>query len=310
MATIREIRRRIRSVKNIAQVTRALEAVSASKVRKAQAQVLATRPYAQQAWEVLTSLALQAGAGASLHPLLAARPVRAVGLIVITGDRGLAGAYNFNIVRMAMEFIRAQPAPIQIVAVGRKGRELLIRARQNVIAEFSNLSAAPTALEIGPIGRIVVDDFLAEKIDEVYVAYTDFISTLQQKPAIKRLLPLSIEEGERVMAEYTAGAQAGRLTRRDYIYEPGREELLDVVIPRFVGLQVYQAVLESLASEHSARMVAMRNATDSALGLVGALTLTYNKARQQAITSELLDIAGGAEALKQALARTPVPSVP
>jgi F-type H+-transporting ATPase subunit gamma len=303
MATAREIRRRIRSVKNISQVTRALEAVSASKVRKAQAQVLATRPYATQAWEVLTSLAEQAGASATMHPLLATRPVKNVALILVSGDRGLCGSYNVNVVRRGLEFTRDRRLPARIVAVGRKGRDLLIRAGQNVIAEFSNLSAAPTALEVSPIGRIAVDEFRAGQVDEVYVAYTDFINTLQQRATIKRLLPLKIEDEERMMAEHTAGAQAGRLARREYLYEPGREELLDALIPRFVELQVYQAILESLASEHSARMVAMRNATDSAKELIGVLTLTYNKARQQSITNELLDIAGGAEALRQVLAR-------
>jgi F-type H+-transporting ATPase subunit gamma len=303
LATIREIKRRIRSVKNIAQVTRALEAVSASKVRKAQAQVMATRPYAQQAWEVLTSLAQQPGDKAIIHPLLASRPVHNTGLIVISGDRGLAGPYNVNIVRMTLEYIRERSAPVHLVTIGRKGRDLLVRAGQQVMAEFSNLSAAPTALEVSPIGRIVVDEFLAGQADEVYVAYTDFINTLQQKATIKRLLPLDIEDKERMMAEYTAGARVGRLTRREYLYEPAQRGLLDMLIPRFIELQVYQAVLESLASEHSARMVAMRNATDSARDLVGQLTLTYNKARQQSITGELLDIAGGAEALKQVVAR-------
>jgi F-type H+-transporting ATPase subunit gamma len=303
LATLREIKRRIRGVKNIAQVTRALEAVSASRVRRAQMQVLATRPYAQQAWEVLTSLALQAGAGANIHPLLARRPVKAAGLIVITSDRGLCGPYNINVMRQALEFIRDRQAPVQVISVGRKGRELLVRSGQNVVAEFSNLSSAPSVLEISPIGRIAVDDFLAGRIDEVHVAYTDFVNTLQQRAAIKQLLPLAME-GERVMSEYTAGAQEGRLARREYLYEPSRQALLDTLIPRFIEMQVYQAILESLASEHSARMVAMRNATDSARDLVGQLTLTYNKARQQSITSELLDIAGGAEALKQVLART------
>ena len=303
MATIREIKRRIRSVKNIAQVTRALEAVSASNVRKAQAQVQATRPYAQQAWEILTSLTQQAGVGASMHPLLETRPVKAVGMILITGDRGLCGPYNFNVVRMGMELIRGSMVPVQIVAVGRKGRDLLIRASQNVVAEFSNLPAAPTALEVTPIGRVIVDDFLAGKVDEVHIAYTDFINTLKQRPTIKRLLPMQVAGDERMGAEFTAGAQAGRLTRHAYLYEPGQRELLDTLIPRFIDLQVYQALLESLASEHSARMVAMRNATDSARGLITELTLTYNKARQQGITNELLDIAGGAEALKQVLAR-------
>ena len=291
-------------MKNIAQVTRALEAVSASKVRKAQAQVLATRPYAQQAWEVLTSLAQQAGAGESIHPLLADRPVKNIALIVVSGDRGLCGAYNVNIIRRVLEFVRDQRAPVQMITVGKKGRELLMRAGRKIVAEFSNLPAAPTSLEIAPISRIAVDDFLTGKVDEVYVAHTDFLNTIQQRPSIRRVLPLKVEEREQYVAsELTAGAQAGRLARREYLYEPSRLALLDIVIPRFIEMQVYQAVLESLASEHSARMVAMRNATDSAKTLVGELTLTYNKARQQSITSELLDIAGGAEALKRVLSR-------
>lgn len=295
MATAREIKRRIRSIKNIGQVTRALEAVSASNVRKAQAQVTATRPYAASAWDVLMSLTQQAAAGASIHPMLAVRPVKSIGMIVISGDRGLAGAYNVNIIRKALEFIGQQSAPVGVIAVGKKGRELLVRARQKVVADFSNLSAAPTVLEVSPIGRVGVEDFLNGKIDELYIAYTDFVSTLQYSPHVKRLLPLRPEEGS-ILPEH--GAHSGA-PRREFTYEPDRDELLSALIPRLVELQVYQAILESLASEHAARMVAMRNATDSARDLVTSLTLSYNKARQQAITNELLDIAGGAEALRQ-----------
>lgn len=296
MATVREIRRRISSVKNIAQVTRALEAVSASNVRKAQAQVFATRPYAEQAWDVLISLTQQAGAGGTIHPMLAKRPVETSAIIVISGDRGLAGAYNVNVIRMATEFVLEQDAPVQLISVGKKGSDLLVRAGQNVVADFSDLSAAPSVLEVAPISRIGVDDFLDGKIDELYIAYTDFINTLQYKPRLKRLLPLQPEEGT-ILPEY-GGADGSSSSRREYLYEPGRDELLSTLIPRLVELQVYQAILESLASEHAARMVAMRNATDSANELVGELTLTYNKARQQSITSELLDIVGGSEALK------------
>ena len=296
MATIREIRRRINSVKNIAQVTRALEAVSASNVRKAQAQVTATRPYAAQAWDILMSLTEQAGAGASIHPMLATRPIKAVRLIVISGDRGLAGSYNVNIIRKAAEFVAEQSAPVSIIAVGKKGRELLARSGQDVVAEFSDLSAAPTVLEVSPISRIGVDDFLSGAIDELHIAYTDFVNTLQYAPHVKRLLPLRPEEGS-IHPEHSG--PGATLVRREFTYEPDRDELLSTLIPRLVELQVYQAILESLASEHAARMVAMRNATDSANELVGELKLTYNKVRQQSITSELLDIAGGTEALKQ-----------
>ncbi len=301
MATVREIERRIRSVKNIAQVTRALEAVSASKVRRAQNAVMNTRPYATEAWHVLTDLTKQAGVGPNLHPLLINRPVHSIDLIVITSDRGLCGAFNYNVVRLALEFIKKQSAPVQVISVGRKGRELLFRAGQKIIAEFSNLPAAPSILDVSPIGRTAIDDFLRNRTDAVYVAYTDFINTLSQKAHIRPLLPLSLGTAEDSIAASAVGSMAPtRSAPYAYTYEPGVTELLDNLVPRFTELQVYQAILESLASEHSARMVAMRNATDNARSLIDTYTLVRNKARQTAITSELLDIAGGAEALKQA----------
>ncbi len=298
MPTVREIERRIRSVKNIAQVTRALEAVSASKVRKAQNAVTNTRPYAQEAWRVLTDLSKQAGAGPNLHPLLTERPVHSIDLIVISSDRGLCGAFNYNVVRAALEFVRKQKVPVNIISVGRKGRELLVRSGQKIIAEFSNLPATPSILDVSPIGHTGVEDFLVGRADAVYVAYTEFVNTLSQKAHVRPLLPLSFGAHDD-QAAHSPNGQESRSARFEYLYEPSINALLDTLIPRFTELQVYQAILESIASEHSARMVAMRNATDNAKALVDTLTLVRNKARQTAITSELLDIAGGAEALKQ-----------
>src|SRR5512143_2011960 len=298
MATVRDIERRIRSVKNISQVTRALEAVSASRVRKAQAAVMATRPYAQEAWKILIGLSKQAGAGPHMHPLLIDRPIKTIDLIVLSGDRGLAGAFNYNVIHAALEFIKHQTAQVQIISVGRKGRELLFRAGQKIIAEFSGLPAAPTTRDIAAISRTAIEDFRTGKTDAVYIAYTDFINTLSQKATVRPLLPFNAAAKGSV-AEASVGSLDSRTTRFEYIYEPSSEEILEALIPRFTELQVYQAILESLASEHSARMVAMRNATDSAKSLVETLTLVRNKARQTAITGELLDIAGGAEALKQ-----------
>ncbi len=298
MATVRDIERRIRSVKNISQVTRALEAVSASRVRKAQAAVLATRPYSHEAWKILTGLSQQAGAGPHMHPLLTIRPIKTIDLIVVSGDRGLAGAFNYNVIRAALEFIKKQTAAVQVISVGRKGRELLFRAGQKIVAEFSNLPATPSTLDIAAISRTAIEDFRVEKVDAVYIAYTDFINTLSQKATVRPLLPFNASITGSV-ATASVGAMDGKGARFEYIYEPSVEEILDVLIPRFTELQVYQAILESLASEHSARMVAMRNATDSAKSLIDTLTLIRNKARQAAITGELLDIAGGAEALKQ-----------
>jgi F-type H+-transporting ATPase subunit gamma len=301
MATAQEIRRRIRSVKNIGQVTRALEAVSASKVRRAQAQVLATRPYAEKSWQVLNHLAAQSAPGARAHPLLTRRgEVRAVDVVLLTSDRGLCGAFNFNIVRTTIDFIEARDRPVQVVTVGRKGRDLMWRTGHNIVAEFSDLPDAPSRLDIAPIARVALDDFLGGAADEVFLAYTDFINTLQQEPVVKRLLPIQPGELEmQAMGEYVQQVTAGPVA--EYLYEPSPDEILDSVLPSFTELQVYQAVLESLASEHSARMVAMRNATENAETLVDELTLSYNKARQQAITNEILDIAGGAEALVKAL---------
>lgn len=293
MANTREVRLRIRSVKNIAQVTRALQAVSASNVRKAMAAMLRTRPYAMKAWQVLTHIAGQPGR-ASLHPLLTPRDEDHNELVVlIAGDRGLAGAYNSNIVRFTLQKFGSRDIPVSYISVGRKGRDMLIRRRKNVIAEFSHLPAAPSFADVSAIGRLAVDEFLDGKADRVYLVYTDFINMVKQVPTIKQLLPLEIGIGEGRVVAFEQSKKAGAA----YIYEPGEEEILDEIVPRFTALQVYQAIMESLACEHAARMVAMKNATDSATELASALQLEYNKVRQQGITAEILDIVGGVEAL-------------
>jgi F-type H+-transporting ATPase subunit gamma len=299
MASAKEMRLRIRSIKNIAQVTRALEAVSASRIRKAMQAVEATRPYATKAWQVLTHIAGQPGKE-SLHPLLTERrEVRQALVLVLSGDRGLAGAYNTNVIRFTAQKFNNYAISVRYVTVGRKGRDMLIRRRKKVIAEFSHLPAAPSFGDVSVIGRLVVDDFLKGDVDEVYLVYTDFVNMVTQVPTMKKLLPLEVEAGhERVEAfEHQHHAPAA------YIYEPAEREILDQIIPRFTALQVFQALLESLASEHAARMVAMRNATDNAIELAAALQLEYNNARQQSITSEMLDIAGGAEALAQVVSQ-------
>jgi len=293
MANTREVRLRIRSVKNIAQVTRALQAVSASNVRKAMAAMLRTRPYAMKAWQVLTHIAGQPGR-ASLHPLLTPRDEDHNELVVlIAGDRGLAGAYNSNIVRFTLQKFGSRDIPVSYISVGRKGRDMLIRRRKNIIAEFSHLPAAPAFADVSAIGRLAVDEFLDGKADRVYLVYTDFVNMVKQVPTIKQLLPLEIGVGEGRVVAFEQSKKAGAA----YIYEPGEEEILDEIVPRFTALQVYQAIMESLACEHAARMVAMKNATDSATELASALQLEYNKVRQQGITGEILDIVGGVEAL-------------
>jgi F-type H+-transporting ATPase subunit gamma len=289
-------------VDNIGQITRAMEAVAASKMKRAQDQVLGTRAYAQKAWEVLTHLASQWVADEAVHPLLQVRPVSTIGLVLITSDRGLCGAFNHNMIRRALEYIEAaRETPVQLITVGRVGRNSMLRLGLPIVAEFSDLPDSPGLVDVTPIARVAMNGFLEGQFDLVCLGYTDFITTLTQRPAIKRLLPLRTTELEtQAMAEYVQ--DVGLTMVGEYIYEPDPRTILSEVLPRFTELQVYQTVLESIASEHSARMVAMRNATESAAELVGELTLVFNKARQQSITSEIMDIAGGAEALAKARA--------
>ncbi len=301
MASVREIRRRIRSVKNIAQITRAMQMIAASRMRRAQEQAMASRPYAAKSWEILTHLSAQRGNVQQLHPLLTQRAeVRNVAIVLMTSDRGLAGAYNGNIIRAATRFMRENDrGDAGLITVGRKGRDFMIRFGRKVVAEFTDMPARPTALDVAPIARVAIDGFLMGEYDEIYLAYTDFINTLTQDPTVRLLLPIrpgSVDS--RVLSKYLDQEQTMATT--EYLYEPDPATLLDTVLPRFTELQIYQALLEARASEESARMVAMRNATENANELLGDLTLTYNKARQSAITTEMLDIAGGAEALAQA----------
>jgi F-type H+-transporting ATPase subunit gamma len=302
LPSTREIRRRIRSVKNISQVTRAMQMVAASKMRRAQEQVLATRPYAEKAWQVLTNLAAQRGVDETVHPLLQAREeIRSIGMLLITADKGLCGSYNHSMIQAASRFIDELPYPVELITVGKRGRDAMWRMNRTIAAEFSDLPPQPRLLDITPIAHVAMDEFIAKRYDAVYLAHTDFINTLTQRPAIWQLLPLlPLDLGVTPISEHR-GAAAPAATL-EYIYEPDPRTSLDTILPRFTELQVYQALLESLASEHSARIVAMRNATENAMDLLDDLTLTYNRARQESITKEMLDIAGGAEALSKARA--------
>ena len=300
MASAREMRQRIRSVRNIAQVTRALEAVSASRVRKAEARVRETRPYAEKSWQVLQHLSRQPGRD-FVHPLLTKHvEIRNALVVLISGDRGLAGAYNTNVIRYAIEAFRQSDISVKYITVGRKGRDILLRQRKNLLAEFSDLPDEPSFADVSAIGRLAIDEFLAHRVDQVWLVYTDFVSMLRQVPASQLLLPfefkqIPIEQAD--SQDQTVEEERSEEREPTYIYEPSESTIVDRIVPRLVELQVFQAITESLASEHAARMIAMRNATDNANELAGALNLEYNKARQKAITSDMLDIAGGAEAL-------------
>lgn len=288
MASIREMRLRIKSVGDLAQVTRALKTVSASKVRKAMASNAASLAYSQKAWQILTDLAMQPG-HTSLHPLLSERKaVQRVLVIMVSSDKGLAGSYNTNALKSTLEHFDIFPQPVDYVCVGKKGRDLLLRRKIRVIADFSDLNDPIRFMDISPISHLVVDDFLSGAYDQVYISFTRFISMTKQHTEIRKLLPLEVETDKEINEKRTASVSSV------FIYEPEQHEILDEIIPRFTGMQIFQAVLSSQASEHAARTLAMANATDNANALVNVLTLEYNKVRQQTITSEMLDIIGGA----------------
>ncbi|MDD4858935.1 MAG: ATP synthase F1 subunit gamma [Dehalococcoidales bacterium] len=284
MATIRAIRRRIRSVTNIAKITRAMEMVAASKMRQAQERGLAGRPYADKIQQVIADLA--ALPGGTVHPLLENRPVQKVAIVHITPDRGLCGGLNSNINRQTANFILKQEIPVSLLTVGRKGSEFMSRYGRNIIAEFSGLGDKPGLLDTLPVSRIIIDSYSKGEIDMVYLAYARFVNTMVQKPVMEQLLPVR-------------PAEIPRAQNVGYIYEPSGNAVLSELLPRFVEMEVYHAILESIASEQSARMVAMKSATDNAIELVADLTLAHNKARQDAITRELLDISGAVVALEQ-----------
>ena len=282
MANIRLIRRRIRSVQSTAKITKAMEMVATSKMRKAQDRDLAGRPYAEKIQQVLADLVAQQGG--RIHPLMERREVKKIEIIHITPDRGLCGGLNANMNRSTASFILEQVSPSVMITVGRKGRDYMMRYGREVRAEFTGIGDRPSLVDTLPMSRIVIDDYSNQFADVVYLAYTRFVSTMTQRPVLQQLLPVEPAKRER-------GGEA------EYIYEPGRKSVLAELLPRFVEMQVYHAILESIASEQSARMVAMRNATDNANELVQDLTLIYNKARQEMITKELLDITGGVEAI-------------
>jgi F-type H+-transporting ATPase subunit gamma len=284
LANIRLIKRRIKGIQSTAKITRAMEMIATSKMRKAQERGLAGRPYAEKIQQVMADLAALRREGEEIHPLLQSRPVKKIGVLHITPDRGLCGGLNTSLNRKTTGFILEQEAPVSLVTVGRKGRDLMRRYGREIRAEFINLGDRPDWLDTLPISRIIIDDYTSGEIDRVYIVYPQFISTMVQKPIVHQLLPVE-------PAEIPAAQNV------DYIYEPGPAEVLGQLLPRFVEMQVYHAILESIASEQSARMVAMRNATESAGELIEELTLMYNKARQEMITKELLDITGGAAAL-------------
>ena len=286
MPSLRQIKRRIRSIENTGKVTKAMEMIAASKMRRAQSSVLAGRPYSEKISTVIADLAAQPGEDSGPpHPLLQVRPVKKVQLVLMSPDRGLCGGLHSNLNRRAAQFIAQQEAPVSLITVGRKGRDFMVRYGQDVKAVFINMGDRPTVADMTPISGMVIDQFSSGDADEVYLGYAEFVNTTLQRPIVQKLLPIE-------PAELTSQSRVG------YIYEPDSLTVLGSLLPRFVEMQIYHALLELNASEQSARMVAMRNATDSADEMASDLTLVANKVRQESITNELLDIIGGAAALE------------
>ena len=259
--------------------------IAASRMRRAQASVLAGRPYSEKIQEIITHLAAQPSDEAdSAQPLLERRPVNRVEIVHIAPDRGLCGGLHSSLNRRVAQFILEQQAAVSIIAVGRKGRDFMVRYGQDVKAIFINLGDRPSLADTIAISRMVIDDYTEGVADQVYLSYVEFVSTTVQRPVVTQLLPI-------LPAELRAEERVG------YIYEPDSLTVLGALLPRFVEMQVYHALLELIASEQSARMVAMRNATENASEMVDDLTLLSNKVRQESITNELLDIVGGVAAL-------------
>jgi F-type H+-transporting ATPase subunit gamma len=290
MANTRDIRRRIKSIRSTAQITKAMQMVAASKMRRAQQSALAGRPYAALMNKVLVSL--QRRTDPNLHPLLEIRPVRKELVLIISTDKGLAGALNTNLFREVAQF---DVDKTSFVVTGRKAMQFVARTRRELLADFE-LKDAPSFVETKVIARFVAEKFLGREVDKVSVAYTHFVNTINQRPVVETLLPISgFDLGVKTGAPADLGRDNDPLV--GYLFEPSPEAVLDYMLPYYLQYQVYQMILDARASEHSARMVAMKNATDNAHQFIKDLTLEYNKMRQAGITTELLEIATAQMAL-------------
>jgi F-type H+-transporting ATPase subunit gamma len=282
VASQRDIRRRINAARNIKQITRAMQFVAASKLRRAQESTLAARPYSEKIDEVLADVA--AVLGPEDHPLLADPEGKKRLLILITTDRGLAGPLNTNTIRFVAREITGESGDLSVVSVGRKGRDAMRRSRVPIEAHFAGFGDKPTFADVLPLARLITDDFLSGEYGRIDLIYSTFISTLAQRPVMVQLLPIK-------PAEDTEGIPGNQ-----FIFEPSPAAVLEQLLPRYVATRLFQAVLEAKASEESSRMVAMKNATENAEELIDDLTLAYNKVRQSNITREMIEIATGARA--------------
>ncbi len=303
----REIKRRIRSIKSTRQITKAMELVSAAKMRRAVANVLATRTYASLGWQLLLELTSRTK---SSHHRLLKKPeqVKRIGLVVVTSNRGLCGGFNHQLTNKVHQYLlehkrQSVDLAADLIAVGKRGREIMFRRGHTIVAEFIKADVTTRVEEITPIAQLIMEDYLSGKYDKIVMAYTDFISPISQKPRLKQLLPIEIDKDDNLGQAKAEGVEQPEELKDkpsfnyEYLFEPNPEEVLNQLIPRLLEVQLYQALLESDASEHSARMMAMRNASDAAKDMIDDLTLAFNQARQAAITAELADITGGRVAI-------------
>lgn len=282
MPSLRDLRRRIRSIKSTQQITKAMKAVSAAKMRKAQEQVIAARPYARRMREVLSRVVVSAG-GVNL-PLLEKREAKNVVFVLVTADRGLCGGFNSNLIRRAIQEIRNFPNA-SVVCIGRKGRDFFRRRNFNIAGQYIGLGETVKFSQAGEIARLLIEKYVSGEFDVVYLVYSEFVNVMVQRPTMIRLLPVE------------PPAESGR-ANVDYIFEPSAEEVLKELLPLYVENMVFHGLLESKASEQSARMTAMESATKNAGDIIDRLTLAMNRARQTAITKEITEIVGGAAALE------------
>jgi F-type H+-transporting ATPase subunit gamma len=289
MASLRDIRKRIRSVKNTRQITKAMKMVSAAKLRRAQENVIAARPYARTLDAVMSTLISRSDVGSVGHPLLTRREVKKVELLVITSDRGLAGGFNSNITRRALKFMQDNPGlEVTLTTVGRKGGDFLRGRNAAVRKDNPGIWAKLNWATADGLAKELAQRFLDGEVDAVYLMYNEFVSAISQLPSTSQLLPFEAKASE---------AKSGE-SQVDYEYEPDPQAVLEKLVPQAVSVKVYRALLESFAAEHAARMTAMENATRNAGDMIGSLTLFYNRSRQAQITKELVEIVSGAEALK------------
>jgi F-type H+-transporting ATPase subunit gamma len=288
LPAFRDIVRRIDSIKNTQKITKAMQVVAATRLRRAQAAVQATRPYADKMVEVLQTVSERTE---YKHPFLVRREGKRAVMILVTTDKGLAGAVNVNNIRAATRYMSQNfPEQQRYVTLGRKGRDFLLRFRRDVVAEVSNIPDRPTQGQVLPAVTVALEEYTRGNVDAVLLCYARWVSTIRQEPTVRVLIPVEIPARDR--------QEAG--PRADYIYEPDPESVLDGLLPRYVETQVFQAVLENKASEYSAKMIAMQNATNAAGDLIDSLTLYANKVRQAGITTELMEIVSGSEAQRSA----------